>query len=163
MVGRSDAEQHADNLGRVCAGKVEVEGLKVGLIVNLAHQLVGLHHGCQRLHAGNSQRQIGAAMGHHHLDVIIAGQYIATNHVRHGACGLREIFLHSEWCLLHHLLVHGFRAMRMQNHHSLSFVQHREERVEFWRAQILSVNIRCQFDSVGFQHIEGIFRLLNSF
>ena len=45
MVGGGDSEEYTDDLGRVCAGKVVVEGTEVGLVVNVAHDVVGLHDG----------------------------------------------------------------------------------------------------------------------
>ena len=95
-------------------------------------------------------------MRHYHLYIIISGQHVAADHVRHGAGGLREILLHGEWCLLHDLTVDGFRTMGMQDDDCLTFIEEREERVKFWRTKILTKGVCRQFDAVGTEYVQRI-------
>ena len=88
MVGRGDGEQHADDLWRVGTGEVVVKGCEVGIPVDIAHEFISMHHGGERFHPWNHQRQIGSAMRHYHLDVGVASQHITTDHIRHGTGGL---------------------------------------------------------------------------
>ncbi len=95
-------------------------------------------------------------MGHNDLHLRIAGQHIAADHVGDGAGGLCEILLHGQRCLRHHLAVHGFRTVGMQDDHGLALVQEIKERVEFGCTQILPLHIGGQFDAVGLQRVEHI-------
>ena len=156
MVGRGDGEQHADDLRAMSTSKIVIEGCEICLPIDIAHEFVGLHHGSQRLHARNHQRQIGSAMRHYHLNIIIASQHITANHIADGASGLGEILLHGEWCLLHHLFVDRVRTMRMQDDKSLALIKKRKKRVEFRCAQILTTYVCCQFDAVGTKYIQRI-------
>ena len=162
MVGCGDGEHHADGLGRMGSRQVIVECGKVGLPVDVAHHLVGLHDGRERLHARHGQRQIGTAMGNHDFHVGIAGKHIAADHVGHGACRLGQVFLHGKRRLRHHLAIDGIRAMRMQDDDGLPLVEHGKKRVQFRRTQVLSLDIGRQLDAVSPQCVERINRLADS-
>ena len=46
--------------------------------------------------------------------------------------------------------------MRVQDDNSLALIQHGEERVEFGRAEVLALHIRCQLDAICLQGVECI-------
>ena len=95
-------------------------------------------------------------MRHDHLQVGITGQHIAADHVGHGAGRFRQVFLHGERRLRHHLAVDGVRTVRMQDDDRPALVKHGKERVQFRYTQVLSLNISRQLDAVGTQRIECI-------
>ena len=46
--------------------------------------------------------------------------------------------------------------MWMQDDECLTFIEEREEGVEFWGTQILTIDVSGQFDTVGTQYIQSI-------
>ena len=75
-------------------------------------------------------------MRHYYLDVGIAGQHIAAYHVRDGTSSLRKILLHGKRCLLHDLTIDWLWTMGVQDDYSLTLIEEREERVEFWHSEM---------------------------
>ena len=82
-------------------------------------------------------------MGHNDFHLRVAGQHITGNHVGHGTGGFREVLLHGEWRLLHHLAVDGIGTVGMQDDDGMALVEHREQGVEFGRAQVLAIHVGC--------------------